>query len=40
VAARLKQMVVDLGLIEKKAAPKASADFVPVAEASAALGVS
>lgn len=39
VAARLKQMAVDLGLIEKKAAPKAPADFVAVAEASSALGV-
>lgn len=39
VVARLKQMAVDLGLIEKKAAPKASADFVAVAEASSALGV-
>ena len=34
VAARLKQMAVDLELIEQKVAPKASADFVAVAEAS------
>ncbi|MBK6612977.1 AAA family ATPase [Ottowia sp.] len=40
VAARLKQMAMDLGLIEQKAVPKASSDFVAVAEANAALGVS
>lgn len=39
VAARLKQMAVDLGLIEQKVAQKASADFVAMAEASSALGV-
>ena len=40
VAARLKQMAVDLGLIEKTVAPTASAGFVAVVEASSALGVS
>lgn len=40
VAARLKQMSVDLGLIEKKVVPTASVDFVAVGEASSALGVS
>ena len=40
VAARLKQMCVDLGLIEQKTAPKATASVDVVAEVTTAIGVS